>query len=63
MLLLILSIVKAVVLFIIKALFVGGVLFLLLSLIATQIMDIYEVRTGESWEDRCRRIKEEEEGK
>lgn len=59
MLLLILSIVKAVVLFIIKALFVGGGLFLLLSLIATQIMDIYEVRTGESWEDRCRRIKEE----
>lgn len=60
MLLSILATIKAVVLFIVEALVVGGVIFLMISLITTQIMDIYEARTGESWEARCRRIKEEE---
>lgn len=60
MLLSILATIKAVVLFIVEALVVGGVVFMMISLIATQIMDIYEARTGESWEARCRRIKGEE---
>jgi len=66
MLLSILATIKAITLFIIKALAVGGVIFIMISLIATQIMDIYEARTGESWEARCKRLhkeREAEEGK
>lgn len=31
--------------------------FLTLCLLATAIMDMYEARTGESWEERVKRLK------
>ena len=42
-----------------------GAGFLILSLLATSIMDMYEVRTGESWGARVKRLKSQnnEQGK
>lgn len=37
-----------------------GAGFLILSLLATSIMDMYEVRTGESWEARVKRLKSQD---
>lgn len=34
-----------------------GAGFIALCLLATSIMDMYEVRTGESWEARVKRLK------
>ena len=37
-----------------------GAGFLILCLLATSIMDMYEVRTGESWEARVKRLKSQD---
>lgn len=37
-----------------------GAVFLILSLLATSIMDMYEFRTGESWEARVKRLKSQD---
>lgn len=37
-----------------------GAGFLILCLLATPIMDMYEVRTGESWEERVKRLKSQD---
>ena len=58
-----LAIIKAIVLLLVEAWVVGGVIFVIISLIATQIMDIYEARTGESWEARCKRLQKESQEK
>ena len=59
----VISTLGAIVGFIIKVAIVAAVIFFILCLIATQIMDIYEARTGESWEARCKRLnKKDQEG-
>lgn len=52
----VISTLGAIVGFIIKVVVIASVIFFILCLIATQIMDIYEARTGESWEARCKRL-------
>ena len=37
-----------------------GIGYFVLCLVATQIMDMYEVRTGETWADRVKRLKDKE---
>lgn len=37
-----------------------GAVFLILCLLATSIMDMYEFRTGESWEARVKRLKSQD---
>lgn len=37
-----------------------GAVFLIPCLLATSIMDMYEVRTGESWEARVKRLKSQD---
>lgn len=38
----------------------AGAVFLILCLLATSIMDMYEFRTGESWEARVKRLKSQD---
>lgn len=56
----VISTIGAIVGVIIKIAVVAAVIFLILCMIATQIMDIYKARTGESWEARCQRLSKKE---